>query len=182
MEFDAETLKPTYRLLIGKGGESQAFTIALRLGMHPKLIERAHEITYKESKSYIASTSFSKHELERQLAMNAKYIHKQKHGKKEEKTVEFINFKRGDNVKIPSLNEFGIVYKPANERGEVEVFVKGEKRMFNHKRLTLYIKAEDLYPEDYDMDIIFESKEHRKIRKEMTKRHVEGIFIEKMDE
>ncbi|WP_078408391.1 endonuclease MutS2 [Priestia abyssalis] len=182
MEFDADTLQPTYRLIIGKGGESQAFAIALRLGMHPKLIERAHEITYKEPKSYDASSSFSRHELERQLAMNEKYIQKQKHGKKEEKAVEVISFKRGDNVKIPAINELGIVSKPANEKGEVEVLVKGEKMVFNHKRLTLYIKAEDLYPEDYDMDIIFESKEHRKIRKKMSKGHVEGLFIEKMDD
>ncbi len=179
MSFDVETLQPTYRLVIGRGGDSQAFAIALKLGMHPKLIERAHKITYKESKEYRAAEGFSSYDLEKQLAMNAKHIYKQKHGIKEETATKEILFKQGDNVKIPSLGEFGIVYKPANERGEVEVLVKGEMLMINHRRLSLYIKAENLYPEDYDMDIIFESKENRKLRKEMEKHHVEGKSIEK---
>lgn len=179
MEFDKETLQPTYRLVIGKGGESQAFSIALKLGMHPKIIERAHKITYAETKNYEANTSFRKYELDRQLAMNAKYVHKQKHPKEVEKHTEEIQYKIGDNVKIPSINEFGIVSKPANDVGEVEVLVKGERKLFNHKRLSMYIPAEELYPEGYDMDIIFETKENRKIRKQMTKRHVEGIVIEK---
>jgi DNA mismatch repair protein MutS2 len=182
MEFDVETLRPTYRLQIGKGGESQAFAIALRLGMHPKLIERAHAITYKEAKNYSGATMYDMIDLQKQLAMNAKHVHKQKHAIKEAHADLVIPFKKGDNVKISSINEFGIVYGPANERGEVEVFVKGEKMIFNHKRLSLYIKAEDLYPENYDMDIIFETKEHRKIRKMMSKHHIEGLIIEKNEE
>lgn len=179
MEFDQETLKPTYRLVIGKGGESQAFAIALKLGMHPKIIERAHHITYNEEKDYSGATTFAKYELERQLAMNSKYVHKQKHKKEGVKQLQPIPFKLGDNVKIPSLNEFGIVAKPANEKGDLEVLVKGKRLTFNHKRLELYIKAEELYPEDYEMDTIFETKEHRKIRKQLSKGHVEGLVIEK---
>lgn len=176
MEFDKVNLQPTYRLIIGKGGDSQAFEIALRLGMHPKLIERAHLITYKEQKQYEASLLFSMREQERQLAMNIKHIQKQKHGKKEEKTVPIIPFKRGDNVKIPSLNELGIVSKPANSSGDVEVLVKGEFIKINHKRLIIYIPAEELYPEDYDMDIIFETKQNRKLMKQMDKRHIDDVI------
>ncbi|MFC4620516.1 endonuclease MutS2 [Camelliibacillus cellulosilyticus] len=182
MAFDLESLAPTYHLVIGHGGDSQAFAIALKLGMHPKLIERAHAITYKEEKDYSGESSFPNYELQKQLALNTKHITKQKHVVKQKHEAVGISFKKGDNVMIPSLNEYGIVYRPADERGNVEVFVKGEKMTFNHKRLNLYIKAEDLYPKDYDLDIIFESKEHRKLRKEMMKHHVEGKAIEKDEE
>jgi DNA mismatch repair protein MutS2 len=42
--------------------------------------------------------------------------------------------------------------------------------MISYKRMELAIKAELLYPEEYDLDIVFESKENRKVKKNVIKK------------
>ena len=56
--------------------------------------------------------------------------------------------------------------------------VMKKKFKINHKRLSLHIDSSELYPEDYDFDIIFESKENRKKKHIMNKRHVPGLQVE----
>ncbi|MFB5194385.1 endonuclease MutS2 [Neobacillus sp. KR4-4] len=176
MEFDLPTLSPTYRLHIGKGGESQAFAIALKLGMHPRILERAHTITYKEEKQFTTdiTDAWKLKELEKQVIIN-KYKDVKKRTKMEVKIPLFL---QGDNVKISPANEFGIIYSGPDPLGNYVVQIKGEKQAINHKRITLYIAAKELYPDDYDFDIIFQSKENRKKDKLLSKGHQENISIE----
>ena len=184
MEFDINTLKPLYKLNVGKAGESNAFLIALRLGMDNKIIERAHQITYKNIKSY---SMFKWEELEGNMqskeAVELHQLQIKKLEKAEEKsTMEeklklVPKFKLGDSVFVSFMDRTGIICELENSKGEYGVMVMKKKLKINNKRLSLFIANEELYPADYDFDVIFENKENRKNKNILSKRHKAGVEV-----
>lgn len=53
-EFDVETLRPTYHLLIGVPGRSNAFAISEHLGMEKEVVDKAKSIVSSENRSFEA--------------------------------------------------------------------------------------------------------------------------------
>lgn len=51
-EFDVESLRPTYKLIIGTPGRSNAFLISEKLGMEREIIERAEELIRRDDKRF----------------------------------------------------------------------------------------------------------------------------------
>ena len=70
-EFDVATLRPTYRLLIGMPGRSNAFAISLRLGMEAAVVHRAEELVSGENRRFedvVKSLEESRRTLEKERA------------------------------------------------------------------------------------------------------------------
>lgn len=191
MEFDADTLEPLYRLRIGEAGHSYAFVIAAKLGIPESIIARSREITeagtargdtplrydagseseeWTEAASPVDQVTLPSDEQDK--LKNVK-DHEDEH---EASPSSF--YQLGDRVYVPYLKRSGTVYETMDGRGNIGVMIQKDRLKINHKRLKPYIAAKDLYPEDYDLDIVFESKENRKKRKLMNRKHVEGLQIE----
>ena len=170
MTFDKETLMPTYRMVIGEAGESCAFYIADRLGMPEEMLRCAVEAAYGKAavKNYIFK--------------NNKNLKKQGSGKIAREKQAHVDsklgskYKIGDSVMVYPDKKIGIVCEPVNDKGILRVQIADRKIYINHKRVKLHVKAEELYPEEYDFSIIFDSVANRKIRHDMERKYTDDVI------
>ncbi|NGM81956.1 DNA mismatch repair protein MutS [Paenibacillus sp. 7124] len=178
MEFDPVTLRPLYKLTIGEAGHSYALQIAEKLGLDAKVIERSRQIAASHPRKPLAEQ-----EMRLWYDMEGRKEEKATAGSSAAKKEAKVHpeqphvFEVGDAVYVTALGRTGIVYEKRDARGMVGVMVQKHKMQFNHKRLKPYLSKEELYPEDYDLDIVLETKENRKKRHLMERKHVEGLMI-----
>lgn len=171
MTFDRETLRPTYQMIIGEAGESCAFYIAGRLGMPEEMIRTAVRRAYGEEA--VQDYKFG----EKAGEALPKRGRKIKRAKKEKDVSALLDkYALGDSVMVLPDKKIGIVCKTVNEKGVLQVQLPGKKIWINHKRVRLHVAAAELYPEDYDFSIIFDTVENRKKRHAMERKYTEEVI------
>ena len=172
MTFDKESLKPLYQLVIGEAGESCAFHIAKRLGMPASMLQTAANAAYGEVADWLLEET-QENKIEKTYSPKLQKI---KHTNKQQ--TKALKFQLGDSVMVYPDKKIGIVCETADDKGVLRVQLPNKKIWINHKRIKLHVAAQELYPEDYDFSIIFDTVENRKLRHQMGKHHMEGLQID----
>lgn len=75
-EFDVESLQPTYRLLIGVPGKSNAFAISSKLGLPKEIIDKANSLVDEDARSFedvVTGLEQTRKELEAEQQKAASY-------------------------------------------------------------------------------------------------------------
>lgn len=188
MTFDKESLRPLYKMVIGEAGESCAFYIAAKLGMPKYMLQVAVEAAYGNEASLVSGEK-QRNDVQKSRAVPEDFFREDSADRMQKKTSGprikkkkassknaglADKYHRGDSVMIYPDKKIGIVCEPVNEDGVLRVQLQKKKIWINHKRVKLLVAATELYPEDYDFSIVFDTVEARKLRHQMSRKYVEG--------
>lgn len=152
MEFKKDTLEPLYRLHIGKSGDSNALYISEKMGIPESIL--------KKSRMYMGNKNYNYEKLKDS---------KIKRNSEEKSFNAEVYFEKGDKVTILDINKSGIVYKEINQFNNVIVFVDGDFKEINYKRLKIEFKSIELYPQGYDLNQLFVSYKERKLEHDIER-------------
>lgn len=152
MEFKKDTLEPLYRLHIGKSGDSNALYISEKMGIPENILQK--------SRMYMGNKNYNYEKLKDS---------KIKRNSEEKSFNAEVYFEKGDKVTILDINKSGIVYKEINQFNNVIVFVDGDFKEINYKRLKIEFKSIELYPEGYDLNQLFVSYKERKLEHDIER-------------
>jgi DNA mismatch repair protein MutS2 len=121
MEFDQETLRPTYHFQLGVPGSSYAFEIAQRMGLADDILTRARELAGEQKtamEELIATFESRNQELERQLeAARREKEQAEKERARYEGKIGKVEKER-DKIRQQALEEAERIVQGANARIE----------------------------------------------------------------
>ncbi len=148
-EFDVNSLKPTYRLLIGVPGRSNAFAISERLGIGRDIIDRAGQLVSSENTRFedvVDMLEKSRLEMEEERSKAAEITQSaQKEKEKAEKLLSDAQFRRDREIENARGEAMRIVEHARREANallnEVEKLKKEAKKTANAAELARKTKS-----------------------------------------
>ena len=149
-EFDINTFKPTYRLIIGAPGKSNAFLISQKLGISNKIITRAKELISDDSRSFEAV-------IERLEATRLALDNEREEAKKERES--FNKFKLQAEGELKS--------KLSNAEKESEAMLEKARQMVTGARASaefIFAKLDKIQKEKDTQDF---SSKYSKLKKDL---------------
>src|SRR5690606_33898783 len=130
VEFDVETLSPTYKLLIGVPGRSNAFEISKRLGLSETIIQRAKSLIHNETQTVdnmIASLEESRRLAEKEELEAKKYLEEAEQLLNDLKEAMALYHEKKDQLMEKAREKAKAIVKDAER--EVEEIIKDLRRM-----------------------------------------------------
>ena len=132
VEFDVETLRPTYRLLIGIPGASNAFAISRRLGLSDSLILRAQQLVKADHAQFEHVINQLENEKMMYEQRNADIMERQQRVTqlelKLERAKEELSQKKGDIIRKAKDKSAALIRQT---RRESEAVIKELKEQFD---------------------------------------------------
>lgn len=122
-EFDIETLKPTYRLIVGSPGKSNAFAISESLGMPKFIIERAKSMVSDDNnrlEKVISQLESTRSELEKQRG-EARILKEQamKNSEKIRQELQNIEKSKADELEKARVQAMTIIESTKSESNKL---------------------------------------------------------------
>ena len=140
-EFDIETLRPTYRLLIGIPGKSNAFAISKRLGLSDDIIEGAREfISHDEARfeDVITDLEISKKSVVYEQERAEQYRKEAERLKQEVEYQKNKTREQKEKIIMRAREEAKQIYQQAKEEADriIKEMNKEAKNVANKQKLT----------------------------------------------
>ena len=196
MEFNSESLAPTYRLQIGIPGRSNAFDISRRLGIPSQIIDQATGFIQEDSQSLnemIADLEQKRrkaeqesHRLEKQIQESDRLLEELK---RETETLEFAKQKEIDKAKKEANSILSKTKEEAEllmqEIREMQMNVSKNAQVKEHELIGLRKQFDDLRQEDTvpSNKVLRREKEKKKLKvgdEVITESYGQrGILVEK---